>query len=337
MRTLHITNGDGAGNLLKASPVEGDVLPWRDPMHHGPFPADLDLDAITVVRSDYLAGPYLDADAVRQDGRQRNAQLRASDTYDEVIFWFEHDLLDQLQILQILDWWADHKPATRLSMVCINTFPGRDNFRGLGELMPEQIATLLPDRMPVTDAQLSVSKAGWAAFRSADPRNIEAFLQSDTRPLPFLAKALRRHLEEFPWTTHGLTRTEHQLLTLVANGVAKPGAVFVQNMEFEDALFIGDWPTFRRIAMLCEAEVALLHCTPHGRFRHQPVDNISADELTAQRLDVTDAGRDVLAGSRSAAAWLIRDEWLGGVHLKSGEPMWMWDPRLGRLVLNELS
>ncbi len=42
---LHITNGDGVGNVLDACTIAGDVLPWRDPMHHGPFPAGLDLDA----------------------------------------------------------------------------------------------------------------------------------------------------------------------------------------------------------------------------------------------------------------------------------------------------
>jgi hypothetical protein len=32
-----------------------------------------------------------------------------------------------------------------------------------------------------------------------------------TESLPFLAAALRRHLEEFPWTTDGLSRTERQI------------------------------------------------------------------------------------------------------------------------------
>lgn len=34
---LHITNGDCAAEIIKASSLGGDVLPWRDPMHHVPL------------------------------------------------------------------------------------------------------------------------------------------------------------------------------------------------------------------------------------------------------------------------------------------------------------
>ncbi|MEO1406451.1 MAG: hypothetical protein AAFV54_08170, partial [Pseudomonadota bacterium] len=57
MKILNITNGDGAANIIKQSVVTGDVLPWRDPMHHGPFPADLSLPELGKVRAAHLAGP----------------------------------------------------------------------------------------------------------------------------------------------------------------------------------------------------------------------------------------------------------------------------------------
>jgi hypothetical protein len=101
----HITNGDSAANILKQSRVSGDVLPWRDRMHHGPFPAGLDIDEVSDIRARYLAGPQLhDAEVVR-DFRLRNEHLRATARYGEVVLWFEYDLLDQLQILQLLDWF----------------------------------------------------------------------------------------------------------------------------------------------------------------------------------------------------------------------------------------
>jgi hypothetical protein len=56
---------------------------------------------------------------------------------------------------------------------------------------------------------MAEARAAWTAFRSPDPRNLETV---KIAALPFLAAALRRHLEEFPWTTDGLSRTERQIL-----------------------------------------------------------------------------------------------------------------------------
>nr|MCH9765572.1 hypothetical protein [Alphaproteobacteria bacterium] len=44
-----------------------------------------------------------------------------------------------------------------------------------------------------------------------------------------------------------------------------------------------------------------------------------------QRLRLTAVGQEVVAGECDAFGIMVRDWWLGGVHLKSGEPMWTWD------------
>ena len=47
------------------------------------------------------------------------------------------------------------------------------------------------------------------------PKDIESVKPA---ALPFLAAALRRHLEEFPWTTDGLSRTERRILQALERG-----------------------------------------------------------------------------------------------------------------------
>src|SRR3981189_856375 len=165
------------------------------------------------------AGPNLEYDQVLRDFRLRDEHLASASRYREITLWFEHDLLDQLQILQILDRIADAELAgTRLSMICINSFPGVDPFRGLGQLDPAQMATLRDKASAVTDRQLILARAGWAAFRSPDPRDIETFLAQDLQALPYLRAALARHLQEFPSTSNGLGRTYRQLMRLGAGG-----------------------------------------------------------------------------------------------------------------------
>lgn len=334
MRTcLHITNGDGAAGLLKSARLEGDVLPWRDPMHHGPFPAGADLEALSTVRGRYLAGPDLpEADVVR-DFALRNEHLKSASLYEEVVLWFEHDLLDQLQILQILDAISTGFAKPRaLSMICIDRFAGIDDFRGLGQLSCDQIKSLWPQRKTVSADQFDLAREGWAAFRSDDPRDVERFLQQDLSPLPFLADALRRQLEEFPYEDTGLTRTEAQLLGLVAQGVRGPVALFLQNMDLETVLYMGDWTTFRRLDLLCAGSSPLLRCAPQPTFLYPPSETLSREAFAAQRLTLTDQGRQVQDGTASAAGLIERDEWLGGVHLNSGEPMWMWHEGKGHLT-----
>jgi hypothetical protein len=192
-RVLHITNGDSAAGLIQASEITGDVLPWRDPMHHGPMPPDIDLAALSAVRAVYLSQP---GHSASDEFRARDALLQQSLDYESVVLWFEHDLLDQLQILQILDWFAAPERAhPGLQMICIGAFEGMPRFRGLGELSPTQIATLWSDRKPVSATALASARTGWAAFRSEDPRAIERYLPDADSVTPFMQPSLHRHLE----------------------------------------------------------------------------------------------------------------------------------------------
>jgi len=333
-KQLHITNGDSVVSVLKQSSVQGELLPWRDPMHHGPFPANLDLDACSDIRADYLAGNATNADSIRRDFQTRNDRLRTAIQYDEVVLWFEHDLLDQLQILQLLDWFSKiDLTTTALSMICIDHFPELPDFRGLGQLNGEQLEGLLPTRAPVTKDQLQLAATAWDCFRSENPERLENILHTDTSALPFLHKAIQRHLREYPWTHDGLTLTERQILQLVSSGVSNPGKLFVMNMELESVLYIGDWSTYRIIASLCNMKTPLLHCAPHSSFCYPPEHDVAQDAFRQQRLSISDAGHKVLAGESNARSLVKRNEWLGGVHISSDQPMWMWDEAASRLKL----
>ena len=267
MRILNITNGDGAANIIKQSTVPGDVLPWRDPMHHGPFPAKLNLSELSLLRARYLVGPDANPKAAERDFQLRDKHLKASSSYDSVILWFEHDLLDQLQILQILDWFSGSSlEDTTLDIICIDRFPGKPDFRGIGQLDAKQMESLLKARRPVTEKMLTLAASGWAAFRSSDPDDLLKFLNDDLSELPFLAAALHRHFEEFPDAATGLNRTETQLLRLIRDGVHSPEHLFVRNMDLETTLFIGDWPTYRILDALCGG--ALSRVSHHPSISH---------------------------------------------------------------------
>ena len=99
------------------------------------------------------------------------------------------------------------------------------------------------------------ARAAWAAFRSPDPTALQSV---KTTSLPFLAAALRRHLEEFPWTTDGLSRLERAIL----NALPRDFAALFATVE-EDPKFLGDVVLRWHLERLRKEGVALGKPRPH--------------------------------------------------------------------------
>jgi hypothetical protein len=109
--TLHITNGDSAGDTLRRI-VTDAVTITADPLHEGPAPP-VEGDAWYEVRARFLAS---DSEASHEDVKNHLAAwdraivdgCRAGD----IILWFEHDLFDQLLLIRTLDLLVRLKPDT---------------------------------------------------------------------------------------------------------------------------------------------------------------------------------------------------------------------------------
>src|SRR3954470_10101532 len=79
-------------------------MAWRDALHEGPVPAGLDAAGLRAVRAEYLAGHgWGDAAAIEGELAARDERLAAALGHEPVILWFEHDLYDQLQLIQVID------------------------------------------------------------------------------------------------------------------------------------------------------------------------------------------------------------------------------------------
>ena len=103
MVDLVITNGDAAGELLRRTLQGSEVLPWRDVLHEGPVPLTETSEELIEARVAYLveAGAGDDS-ALAFDFSARYRGLSISTNFSRVILWFEHDLYDQLQLLQVM-------------------------------------------------------------------------------------------------------------------------------------------------------------------------------------------------------------------------------------------
>jgi hypothetical protein len=333
---LHITNGDSTAISLRRSGIPGVFLAWRDVLHDGPVPAGLSLRQLSEVRARFLAergwSSYEDA---LEEFRARDSILERFRGEREVVLWFEHDLYDQLQLLQILDWLVEQERGkTILSLIAIDSFPEHASFHGLGELTPVQLGSLFPNRRPITTAMLTLAHVAWDAFRSPDPTMIGRLLASDTSALPFLAGALKRHLQEFPSVTSGLSRTERQLLEALTTNSLRPIPLFVAAQRMEEAPFLGDWSFWQYVYDLSKGPTPLVVRQDGGAFV-LPLFSSSTARQTAfleQELVLTEQGRSVLADQEDWMRLHGIDRWLGGVHLSGHEPAWRWDQTQERVV-----
>jgi hypothetical protein len=323
---LHVTNGDSAARKLAAAGLGGAVLPWRDVLHEGPVPAGPDPAGLNAVRARFLAevgwATYEEAFGYFQ---ARDATLTtAAAGAEEIVLWFEHDLYDQLQLAQILAMLDAAPRLPRVSLICIDAFPGVTPFHGLGQLQPADFAMLFPSRIPVSEGAPALGRAAWTAFREPDPTALDALLAADTTALPFLAAAFRRWREEFPAPGDGLGRNERAILRAVAAGAQRPPEIFHAVQGQEAAPYLGDSSCWRQIADLAGGPVALL-------VARDPAD---AGPFTDRRFELSAAGRAVLAGDADAVALRGLDRWLGGAHLEAPARVWRWDAVAHRLVLD---
>jgi len=306
VETLHVTNGDSVLYLWKKAGLLGTHLAWRDALHEGPVPAGRDLEELSRIRARYLAeNGFGNGIKIGRDFEKRDAMLRRAAEFDEVVLWFEHDLYDQLQILQIVDALA----AGNLRAGSVQLIQS-DQYLGL--LSPDELMSLLPKRRTVTTAVAQGARRAWASFTSDAPLELNAATNAQFVGLPFLRESLKRLCEEFPAIDSGLSRTEKQILMACEEGARTLEQLFRRSQAHEEAAFLSDAACAAIVARLCAAPEPLLATLEDG-------------------YELTVLGRRVRGGDTD---WLDHqpvDRWIGGTHLTL-QRQWRWDDRTDELI-----
>lgn len=328
--TLHITNGDAAAAVMRDAGFEGEILPWRDLLHEGPVSASLPLSELSPIRARFIADKgWADFEQTKAQFADRDRLLQSAGDFDRIVLWFEHDLYDQLQLLQVLSWFATHeRGGAKLELLCIGSYPRHTEFKGLGELGPAELAALCGQERPVTDAQLETAWLGFQAFGSDAPERLVAFLRRDLTPLPYLRGALLRLLEEYPWQTDGLSRSHRQLLRSAPHCDGHLRRMFQACAAMEEARYLGD-----RIFLDYAVELAT---TRQPLLRFVDGDPLDDDSPAAwcQQVMLNAFGARVLAGAADFVAANGINRWLGGVHLI--RDLWRYSPAAKTLLPTSL-
>jgi hypothetical protein len=322
---LNITNGDSAAGTMSEAGIEGKIIPWRDVLHEGPVDSSLSLEDLSKQRARFIAGNNWDDFAhISGDFTDRDRVIRQLDYFDEVVLWFEDDLYDQLQLIQLLDFFG-RPPAKnkKLSVIVVDGY--------IPPLTVAELKQLETKRPPVRQEQLDLARRAWKAFGSKDPTSIEKLLNDSTSALPYLARALTRELEEFPSTVNGLSRSEREALTAIQEGHSTPVAAFLEVAKKQESVFLGDLIFYSYLERLSGRDNPLV-TLKDGSPVIAPSSNVSR-EFVESELVLTPLGREVLAGKKDWQTVNKKSRWLGGVEIVPGKAGWRWDPAERRLSL----
>ena len=132
-RALHVTNGDATVPGLRGTGLARSILTWRDVLHEGPVPDVPDAE-LRRIRARFLEGDGA-ADLGTEAEFAERDRLLAEHREGEYVLWFEADLYDQLQLVQILArLGALGVSADQITLICIGEHLGIAHFGGLGQL-----------------------------------------------------------------------------------------------------------------------------------------------------------------------------------------------------------
>jgi hypothetical protein len=310
---LHVTNGDSAANTLLETTLVKRVLPWRDALHEGPVPA-VSQSELRRIRASFLADDApSDFATISRWLEERDRTLDGNGDH-EYVLWFEADLYDQLQLIQVLAQLEEQDvEPERITLICIGEHLGIAHFGGLGELHAEQLERVAAGAaIQLSPSALELARAAWTALRADNPSGLAVLARTHHPELRFLGETIDRLSREYPSNRDGLSLTERRILAAVREEPSTAGAAFMRVAAREARPFLGDSLFFRITRRLASARTSLL-ATRTGQI----------DASTELRL--TDAGQRVLDGADDHVRLNGIDRWIGGVHLAGAEARLRWN------------
>ncbi|QBF26337.1 DUF1835 domain-containing protein [Pseudomonas tructae] len=314
--TQHWRCGNDISHSLRLAGFTGAFHMLSDPLVMGPV-RDVPAAPYRALRCDYISQAYgLEYAEVQRKMADEYAALTGLDGCHSAVLWCEADAYDQLFLIRLLATLDN--PPQRLELIEIDRMPGVERFIGIGQLAPEVLAWLWPQRRAVDAPMLQLAREAWAAYCAPSPQAWAQLAHRQDLALPLLGAALLRQLQELPGVDDGLSLSERLALQIISESGQLPfGRVFVELMGKHEPLpYLGDLMFHALLRPLIDAPTPLIH-EAHAELEwpHRP-------------LRLTPLGEQVLAGR---AYWLDQqapERWVGGVRLNARQAHWALDHSL---------
>lgn len=264
MSELHILNGDFALALWKKCQYPAEGIVWKETYLEGVLPDTDDLEIFRRARAGFLAS-FAELAGVGEERLYNHLQKMDEAILDlpedsTIMLWFDSCIFDQTILMRIL-YLLSLKKCEKLNvfLYCCNS-----NCLTLNDFqsgMSEKIQLLLPDWL--------LGAKAWKSFQSQDAESmLDLAGEGNFERLSAMKKALIRCAGELP-DKFGLTRTQRNIMTLVARGKHSFADIFKGLSEFEEYPFMGDTSCRRNLETLIYK--GLLENRDEAFFAKQPI------------------------------------------------------------------
>lgn len=313
---LLFTNGKSSLELFRQVKLPGRMEEWVDVLHDGPVPLTSSVQDLNKIRAKYLSDlGWAGYDGLLSQFESRDQLLSFPNDFSFLQLWFEHDLFDQLLLVQLLA-----RIALNPAWIPKTTLWQFDTY--IGRLSPEKFVDARPNPISLRPEHLEEATRIWQAFREPDPSSLTKWMRASTGIFPYLQTAILRFCEEFPSVENGCGRTEQQILEAVQTGHQNPPEIFRYNQGREEAVFMGDASFYLRMENLTQGRFPLLKLENSSTFLH-PGSSGYSEAFRCQRFVLTGWGEKVLNRQYDRLQNLVTPYWRGGCEIKGpAAPRW---------------
>lgn len=304
---LHILNSDATAKVFEKTGIKGQCIVWREMLSEGPVQYGMSESDFWDVRAKFFSETIGETKtSYNQKIIKEMQRFNDFKRYREIILWFEHDLMCQINLIYILNWFSKKDLSdVELSLICVGSHPEIEKFMGLGQLSPEQLGQVIAQKKKITKADLHFAKEFWHAYTAANPEGLKKIQEKIPESFQFLNDALNAHYERFPSSENGLNSIEQKILELID-----------KNMDNSKELI---HCIQREISIYGMTKVIILDYL-------KQLNNPSAEVIKlGKKIEITSYGKELLAGYKDYFSTTKFNRWLGGVHLTPQNDVWRWD------------
>jgi hypothetical protein len=244
MNILHILNGDSTAYSFEDTGLEGDILIWREVFSEGPLEENITSGSFWRNRQEWICGGMNET----PDNYQQNVLnqlVKLDEAYDEINLWFEFDLHCQVNMLGVMTYL---KQKTDLSepaiyLICPADYPGKDDFRGMGELNGEELEYLYDNiRVQLSGIDFMLAEEAWRIYVSRNEEKLRDYLHNTEfwGSLHCLKPALAAQLKRLPLNEKRLNYIEQKLLDIYNHGYKTWPEILSVFSESEKIYGMGD-------------------------------------------------------------------------------------------------
>lgn len=244
MAILHILNGDSTLYGFEQTGLDGDVMVWREIFSQGPLEEDISSAHFWRGRGEWLEQTF----GEKPESYQHKVldQLgKLSEQYDQINLWFEFDLNCQANLLGVMAYLEQKTDlsAPVFYLICPGDFPGKPDFRGMGELNGEELEYLYDNiREQLTEQDFAIAAAAWTTYVSKDAVRLQSFITETDfwGSLHLLKPALEAELKRLEINDNGLNYIEQLLLDNYNRGIRTKPEIYLEFWKTEKIYGMGD-------------------------------------------------------------------------------------------------